>query len=483
MPIYTLQGPDGKTYEIEGPAGATAEQLGAFIASQAPKPQAAAPQEKPGGFMQGAKNLAAGAVRGAGSIGATLLAPYDMAMDAMGGKGLSLESNRERRAGMDAALENPETPILGGAEADSWMYKGGKLAGEIAGTAGAGGLIAKPLAGVAPRLASSIASGGFNIGQKSGSAMADALLRGAGGAIQGGAQAAMVDPSSAGTGAAIGAVTPGIVKAAGSAGNALSGGLETGAKKLMQSALKPTIEQLRKGKAAIAVDTLLDEGLNATRGGVEKLRTRIGDVNDEVAQRIAASTATVDKQKVIDALRGTSSKFATQVNPTADLTAIKAAADDFAAHPMISGNDIPVQLAQQLKQGTYKALSGKYGEAGSASTEAQKALARGLKDEIAGAVPEVAGLNARESALLQTLEVAERRALMDANKNPMGLAALSQSPASWAMFMADKSALFKSLAARLANQASKTVAPPKQLPNFMQQHGLLGAPSVAISSP
>lgn len=31
MAIYTVQGPDGKTYEIEGPAGATAEQLGAVI--------------------------------------------------------------------------------------------------------------------------------------------------------------------------------------------------------------------------------------------------------------------------------------------------------------------------------------------------------------------------------------------------------------------------------------------------------------------
>jgi hypothetical protein len=42
VPIYTLQGPDGKTYTVEGPAGATADQIGAFVMSQqqaAPAPQ------------------------------------------------------------------------------------------------------------------------------------------------------------------------------------------------------------------------------------------------------------------------------------------------------------------------------------------------------------------------------------------------------------------------------------------------------------
>ena len=56
-------------------------------------------------LMRTMQNLVGGAVRGAGSIGATILAPYDMARDALDGKGLSLESNRQRRADMTAGLD------------------------------------------------------------------------------------------------------------------------------------------------------------------------------------------------------------------------------------------------------------------------------------------------------------------------------------------------------------------------------------------
>jgi hypothetical protein len=254
----------------------------------------------------------------------------------------------------------------------------------------------------------------------------------------------------------------------------------------MQSALKPTLKQLQSGDAAIAVRTLLDEGINPTMRGVEKIGTKIDDINDAISTTIGTSNASISKQRVLDTLNDTRGRFANQVDPLPDLDAIQGVADRFNIHPMISGDEIPVQLAQDLKKGTYKALSGKYGEVGSASTEAQKALARGLKEGIADKVPEVAGLNARESRLLTTLKVTERRALMEANKNPGGLSLLASNPATWALFMADKSALFKSLAARMVNRTAETlnrIPANGLLSNQMQQYGLLNAPSsVAVSN-
>lgn len=190
-------------------------------------PAAEAPEEK-GGFLQGVGNLAAGAVRGAGSIGATLLTPYDLAM----GNTKSI-SNPERRQAMDDGLQTM------GAEPDSWMYKGGKLAGEIAGTAGAGGAVsnvitrAAPAAvSAAPRVAQALEalkSGGFSLGGNASTGLAgnaaDIGIRAVGGAVSGGAQAGLINPGDAGMGVALGGALPvavqGIGKVAHATGNAV----------------------------------------------------------------------------------------------------------------------------------------------------------------------------------------------------------------------------------------------------------------------
>lgn len=416
-------------------------------------------------ILQGAGNLGAGLLRGAGSIGATFVAPYDMAKDALDGKGLSLQSNRERRAAMDEGLTQM------GAQPDSWLYKGGKIGGEIAGTAGTGGALANVLGRtglVSAPLLAAIGSGGFSAqGANIGTRMA-------GGAITGGTSAALVNPEDVGMGSAIGGALPAAAKVGGLAGSAISSGLDAGATKLMQSALKPVRSALKSGDADIAVRQMLDNGINVSKGGVDKLRGMIGDLNDQIGDKIGNSTATISKQKVLDSISGLQSKFTHQVDPLPDMSAIQGVSDRFAAHPLLPNDDISVQLAQQMKQGTYQVLAKKYGQLGSADTEAQKGLARGLKEGIADAVPDVGLLNAKESDLIKTLGVTERRVLQQMNNNPVGLAGLAHNPAAWAAMMADKSALFKSLSARMLNSAGGGLS------SVSQNQGLL---SNAISNP
>lgn len=236
----------------------------------------------------------------------------------------------------------------------------------------------------------------------------------------------------------------------GSVGKAAAPALEAGAKTTMQSALKPTLEALRKGDAARAIQTMLDEGINATPGGLRALKSQISTINNEIATAIANSPATVNKGAVAARLNDALKKFEMQVLPSADTAAIQKAWTEFLSHPLLTGRaQIPVQTAQALKQGTYASLGSKaFGELKGAEIEAQKALARGLKEEIAAAVPGVANLNARESALLNAKDILERRVLMQSNNNPIGLGALAESPTGFLAWMADRSPWVKSMIAR-----------------------------------
>lgn len=174
---------------------------------------------KESGVAQQVGNLAAGAVRGAGSIGATLMAPFDLAergiRKVMGAPDVDL--NAQRRADMTGALEGM------GADPESLAFKGGKLGAEIAGTMGVGGALAgavpASIASKAPALVQAVKTAGMSAGGKTGAA--GLATRMAGGALTGGAAAGLVNPEDAGTGAMIGAALPPALQVAGKAGQAV----------------------------------------------------------------------------------------------------------------------------------------------------------------------------------------------------------------------------------------------------------------------
>jgi hypothetical protein len=231
MPTYEVTSPDGRTFEVTAPEGATQDQVLAYAQKNyAQQVQPTAPT-KPKTFMESAgeavRDVTAGAVRGAGSIGATILTPFDAAARAVGVQNDFIGRN-DRRQQMDEALQGM------GADTNSTAFGVGKLGAEIAGTAGAGGAIAKPLQALAAtRYASGIEpvingvvkglqTGGFRVGELAGTGLGAATRLGTG-ALTGGAAAGLVNPGDAGIGALIGGALPGATSLAGRAGAALRG--------------------------------------------------------------------------------------------------------------------------------------------------------------------------------------------------------------------------------------------------------------------
>lgn len=212
-------------------------------------------------FMQGVGNAAAGLVRGAGSIGATLLAPRDMLEGFIARQmGAPELAPKDRRPAMDAGLASM------GAETDSMAYKGGKLAGEIAGTAGAGGVVANALTKVpavaasAPGLIQAIRTGGLS------APGANLLTRAAGGAISGGATAGLANPEDAGMGAVFGGALPVAVKGAGVAGDLIRKG--TGA-------VAKNVTGLMSGVGGEAVGTAYQAGKTGGTNFLDNMRGNV----------------------------------------------------------------------------------------------------------------------------------------------------------------------------------------------------------------
>lgn len=209
-------------------------------------------------------NLVAGGVRGAGSVGATVVdaarsklaaptldaVPQNMRPQVTTGLA-EMPVGRDLRASMDAGMRAL------GFDPDSIAYGTGKLGAEIAGTLGVGGVVGKGLqAAGATRLGTAVASGGFRTGAPVATTLAskaaDLGVRTAGGAISGGATAAAVDPEQAGAGAAVGAVAPTALRTVGKVTDTAAKGVR-GAVQGTKAAIEPFTEA---GRSAIAARAL-----------------------------------------------------------------------------------------------------------------------------------------------------------------------------------------------------------------------------------
>jgi hypothetical protein len=237
-------------------------------------------------------NLRLGGIRGAGSIGATLVAPYDIAKDALAGKGLSLDSNNQRRTDMDSGLASL------GADTNSRAYAGGKLGMEVAGTLGVGGGLARTASAIpmlarnAAPLIDAIGSGGFSTGGLTG--LPGLATRVAGGALTGGTSAGLIDPKDAASGALIGGAAPLVTMAAGRAGTYVGN-------KIADSRAAQMAEQARNAPLNDTLKAGIDAGYVIPPSSVNP--TFSNNVKESISGKIAtAQMASSRNQNVTDSL-------------------------------------------------------------------------------------------------------------------------------------------------------------------------------------
>lgn len=246
--------------------------------------------------------------------------------------------------------------------------------------------------------------------------------------------------------------------------------LESGATSLMRQALKPTKGDVLTGKADSAIKTMLEDGTMPTKGGLEKMRAELDALDAEITQAVANSNGSVNKLAIGRLLSAELNKVRKQANPNAAIKDVRDAWVEFVNHPLLqNSNLIPVKLAQEMKRETYKALGNKaWDQQKTPSAEAQKVIARGLKEGVAAAVPEAAPINARMSNLINASDVLEGRLATSGNRG-LGMGALSPHSSNLIAWLLDHSDAGKGGLGNILYKASRQGAGPNNLSGLIME--------------
>lgn len=337
-----------------------------------------------------------------------------------------------------------------------WLPAAGATVGGILG--GAAGIESGPGA-------IATAAGGATLGGGAGESMRQNINRIVGNPAPASATEAAKDIGKAGVIGGASDLIGGLTTKALAAGLAPLMRTEAGA--LMQSAVKPGIKATAKAMAGNAdpastpiVKTLLNEGVNVTPGGIEKLTRIIKASNDDIKAALDAVPGDVrlDPGKIAARVDPLIERASKQANPEADVKMLREAKEEF-----LRKYDNPTSILKQegptviegqaSKQATYKALGEKaYGELKGPQIEAQKALARGYKEDIAEEAAkygaDINAPNAREGAAITTRDAVARRVAAAGNRDPIALAWLAHNPTAGLLFLMERSPAVKSMLAR-----------------------------------
>lgn len=294
------------------------------------------------------RDAVGGAIRGLGSLGSTVLRPFE-----------SEEENQQRRQKIDRGMAE-----FLGANPESTAYKTNKLVAEVAGTAGGGGLIAKGLslipgaAAALPTLLPAIESGGMLANGAKG--LYGLLNRVAGGAVSGAATAGLVDPKDAQSGAMTGGAFPLGVKVAGEVGGAL--GRTFGAKPInpvLQQTARESVDAgyvIPPNMVAPSFRSQVLESVAGKQATQQIASTKNTEVTEKLTRQALGIADDVPLTKsTLEGLRKTAGKAYAEVSSlspqaAADLEALKVARNEsqgwFAAYNRLARPDDLAQAKQ-----------------------------------------------------------------------------------------------------------------------------------------
>lgn len=200
--------------------------------------------------------------------------------------------------------------------------------------------------------------------------------------------------------------------------------LSNAARKFYQSAAKfsnrSNLSEAQKTELAL---TGLREGIPVTKAGLDKLENNIDALNGQIAAKIDAAAEAghqISKQAVVGYLKDVKDFYRKSLYPEHYAKMI----DELEQKFIKSHGDtdlIDIGTAQKIKQNTYAIHRKHYGEMKGIEVETEKALARGIKEEIVNQFPEVGELNSQESALLKLEPIIERAVGRITNKDLIGL--------------------------------------------------------------
>lgn len=202
---------------------------------------------------------------------------------------------------------------------------------------------------------------------------------------------------------------------------------QTVAGKMYKSVLKPNVASYSIPEVNGMVQTALDNKIPISEAGLKKLTDLTADVNNAISAKIQSNpTAPISPGgKPLANLADLRDQLSQQVNPSSDLKAVAKAQADFLdkyrAGPGKAVRNMTADEAQNTKVATYQQLSAKYGELGSAQIESQKALTRGIKEELETQFPEIKGLNAQEAKMIDLDGALQRAVRRIENRNTFGL--------------------------------------------------------------